>query len=80
MRHHGIGRALLDAAEAWARGRGYREIASDALLDNVVSHAAHRRAGHEEVDRVVQFRKQLEPVNDRRNVASGVIDTLPNQQ
>jgi hypothetical protein len=34
-------------------------MASDALLDNEISHAAHRRAGCEEVDRVVQFRKDL---------------------
>ena len=61
VRRQGVGRALVAAAEAWARGRGSREIASDARLDNVVSHAAHRRAGYEEVDRVVQFRKILEP-------------------
>ena len=59
VRRSGYGRALLTAAEEWARGRGYREIASDALLDNEVSHAAHRRAGYEEVGRVVQFRKSL---------------------
>ncbi len=59
VRRSGYGRALLAAAEDWARGRGYREIASDALLDNQVSHAAHRRAGYEEVGRVVQFRKVL---------------------
>ena len=59
VRRRGLGRALLAAAEAWARARGYREMASDALLDNTISHAAHRRAGFEEVDRVVQFRKAL---------------------
>jgi aminoglycoside 6'-N-acetyltransferase I len=65
-RRSGYGRELLSAAEDWARGRGYREIASDALLDNQVSHAAHRRAGYEEVDRVVQFRKALtDDVEDR---------------
>ncbi len=59
VRGRGYGRALVAAAEAWARGRGYREMASDSLLDNEVGHAAHRRAGFEEVDRVVQFRKAL---------------------
>ena len=59
VRRLGVGRALLRAAEAWARGRGYREMASDALLGNDVSHAAHRAAGYEEVDRVVQYRKAL---------------------
>jgi aminoglycoside 6'-N-acetyltransferase I len=60
VRGAGYGRALLQAAEDWARERGYREMASDALLDNDVSHAAHRRAGYEEVGRVVQFRKGLD--------------------
>jgi aminoglycoside 6'-N-acetyltransferase I len=60
VRRHGHGRALVAAAERWARERGYREMASDAQLDNLVGHAAHRRAGYEEVDRIVQFRKSLE--------------------
>lgn len=60
MRREGCGRALLDAAEDWARSRGYREMASDALIGNDVSHAAHLKAGYEEVDRVVQYRKSLD--------------------
>jgi aminoglycoside 6'-N-acetyltransferase I len=59
VRRTGVGRALLAAAEDWARERGYTEMASDALLDNHVSHRAHERAGYVEVDRVVQFRKPL---------------------
>jgi aminoglycoside 6'-N-acetyltransferase I len=59
MRRHGAGRALLYAAEEWARGMGYREMASDALIDNVVSHEAHKRSGYEEVERQVVFRKSL---------------------
>jgi TolB protein len=59
VRRSGFGRALLRAAESWARESGYSEMASDALLDNDVSHAAHRRAGYEEVGRIVQFRKVL---------------------
>ena len=60
VRRAGHGRALLAAAEDWARARGYREMASDALLDNEVSHRAHLGAGYAIVDRVVQFRKELE--------------------
>jgi aminoglycoside 6'-N-acetyltransferase I len=67
VRRSGVGRALLVAAEAWARERGYHEMASDARLDNEVSHAAHRRAGYEEVDRVVQFRKDLHAGAERRD-------------
>src|SRR5437588_4919 len=59
VRRAGYGRALLAAAEEWARGRGYREIASDSQLGNQVSHAAHRPTGYEEVDRVGQSRKTL---------------------
>jgi aminoglycoside 6'-N-acetyltransferase I len=59
VRRQGYGRALLAAAEEWARGLGCREMASDSTLDNLLSHTAHRRAGYEEVDRVVQFRKPL---------------------
>jgi len=55
----GYGRALLAAAEEWARSQGYREMASDALLDNVVSFRAHLASGYTEVERVVQFRKPL---------------------
>jgi aminoglycoside 6'-N-acetyltransferase I len=59
MRRRQVGRALFEAAEEWARGKGYTEIASDALIDNDVSHAAHRALGYEEVERLVTFRKTL---------------------
>jgi aminoglycoside 6'-N-acetyltransferase I len=59
MRRRGVGRALLDAAEHWARSLGLREMASDALLDNDVSHEAHRRSGYVEVERAVRYRKPL---------------------
>jgi aminoglycoside 6'-N-acetyltransferase I len=59
VRRKGVGRALLAAAESWARAEGYSEIGSDALLDNVVSHQAHVRSGYAEVERLVVFRKAL---------------------
>jgi len=59
VRQSGHGRALLEAAENWARSQGYTEMGSDALLWNEVSHAAHKASGYEEVDRVVGFRKSL---------------------
>jgi aminoglycoside 6'-N-acetyltransferase I len=61
VRREGWGRALLGAAEDWARSRGYTEMASDALLDNVVSHRAHAAAGYAEMERIVVFRKPLAP-------------------
>jgi aminoglycoside 6'-N-acetyltransferase I len=59
-RHLGVGRALVEAAENWARLRGYKEIASDAVLENDASHAAHRSLGFEEAVRIVCYRKSLD--------------------
>jgi aminoglycoside 6'-N-acetyltransferase I len=58
-RHLGVGRALVEAAQNWARLRGFAEIASDAVLQNDASHAAHRSLGFEEVERIVCYRKSL---------------------
>ena len=58
-RRRGVGRSLVAAAEQWARDRGHTEIASDALIDNVVSERAHRALGFEEVERAIHFRKDL---------------------
>jgi aminoglycoside 6'-N-acetyltransferase I len=58
-RGRGAGRALVDAAEAWARDRGCNEFASDALADNTVSAAAHAALGFEEVEQIRCFRKDL---------------------
>jgi aminoglycoside 6'-N-acetyltransferase I len=59
VRRQGVGRALIQAAEDWARAKGYTEMASDALIDNDVSHASHQALGYEEVERLVMFRKSL---------------------
>ena len=59
LRRGGVGRALVRAAEEWARGQGLREFASDALLDNVASHRAHEGLGFTEVERAVRYRKSL---------------------
>ena len=66
VRRAGYGRALLRAAEDWAIAGGYREIGSDALLHNVLSHRAHRSCGYEEVERIVVFRKSLDPPDRSR--------------
>lgn len=54
-----IARRLCDAVADWGRGRGCTELASDAELDNVASHAFHKAIGFEETERVVYFRKAL---------------------
>lgn len=61
LRGTGVGRALMEAAERWARDRGFDELASDALLENQLSHAAHQALGFEVVERIVVFRKPLSP-------------------
>jgi aminoglycoside 6'-N-acetyltransferase I len=58
-RGQGVGAALIVAAEAWAREQGCREMASDALINNEESIAAHQALGFEVVDRCVHFRKAL---------------------
>jgi len=58
-RRRGVGRMLLRAAEDWARSRGRVEMASDSLLDNSESHAAHLGSGYAEVERAIRYRKPL---------------------
>lgn len=55
----GVGRALIEAAEAFARAAGHHEIASDAELENAQGIAAHRAVGFDEIERVVYFRRSL---------------------
>jgi aminoglycoside 6'-N-acetyltransferase I len=59
MRRHGVGRALVVTAEAWARSLGCRQMASDAEIENVVSIEAHVAIGYREVGRAVHFSKNL---------------------
>ncbi len=59
LRRQGVGRALVEAAEAWARSKGCREMASDAELWNDTSHRAHGALGYREASRLVHFTKEL---------------------
>jgi aminoglycoside 6'-N-acetyltransferase I len=58
QRGQGVGRALVLAAEGWARAQGCREMASDTNPSYPVSPAAHAALGYQEVERF--FRKDLE--------------------
>lgn len=58
-RERNVGRALVLAAEAWARDHGCTEMASDTEFENTSSQRAHRALGYEEVDRLVHFRRNL---------------------
>ena len=59
MRGRGIGRALVVAAEDWARAQGCTEFASDAELANLDSAAAHKALGFIETVQLRCFRKDL---------------------
>lgn len=58
-RRKGVGRALIAAAEQWARQQGCTEFGSDAVIDNEISAAAHRALGFTETAQIRCFRKQL---------------------
>ncbi len=58
-RRSGVGRALIEAAEAWARDRGCTEWGSDAAIDNDVSTRAHSAVGFAETAQIRTFRKAL---------------------
>jgi aminoglycoside 6'-N-acetyltransferase I len=59
LRRRRLGARLVAAVEDWALRRGHRELASDAVLDNEISHAAHRALGFDETERIVCYRKPL---------------------
>ncbi|HVR45020.1 MAG TPA: GNAT family N-acetyltransferase [Candidatus Binatia bacterium] len=58
-RGKGVGRALMESAESWARERGFTELASDTEPWNERSIAAHARCGFRETERLVKFCKTL---------------------
>lgn len=58
-RQQGVGRALVEAAFEWARREGCSEFASDAVVDDEISAAAHRAVGFTEVVHVRCFRRSL---------------------
>lgn len=61
FRRQGVGTRLIRHVEAFVVERGFREIGSDARLENSVSHASHLGWGFSETERVVYFRKPLNP-------------------
>lgn len=59
-RKAGVGRALMNAAETWAKELGFSELASDTEIENDASLAAHARCGFVETERLVNLRKLLD--------------------
>ncbi len=60
VRRQGVGRALVEAAERWAKYVRARMLASDADLANAVGHVFHEHAGFQETERVVLFSKAID--------------------
>jgi aminoglycoside 6'-N-acetyltransferase I len=58
-RRRGVARELVTAIQAWAVENGCSELASDAALENTISHSMHVALGFEETQRVVYFRRVL---------------------
>lgn len=55
----GVGRALLEACERWARDQGCTEFASDASIDNESSRQAHLACGFDDAGLIRCFSKAL---------------------
>jgi aminoglycoside 6'-N-acetyltransferase I len=69
-RRRTLGTRLVQAAEAWAKSQGLKEIASDTQIENAVSIQAHTRLGYDEVERLVCFRKALDASGVLQDVSS----------
>jgi GNAT superfamily N-acetyltransferase len=78
-RRRGVGGLLIAAAEAWGRAQGCSEFASNALVDNLDSAAAHVALGFEEVEVTRFFKKDLNtarPEAGQDNIEASEANTL----
>lgn len=55
-RHKGMGKQALTIIKAWCKEKGYKELATDAELDNVDAQQFYQALGFQETYRVVEFR------------------------
>jgi GNAT superfamily N-acetyltransferase len=53
----GVGRRLMEAGEAWARGRGYSQMTLNVFAANERARAVYARLGYE--PELVRYRKAL---------------------
>jgi aminoglycoside 6'-N-acetyltransferase I len=58
-RGHGIGAALVAAAEAWGRSQGCVELGSDTEVENTASTAAHHALGFKDAGVIRCFIKLI---------------------
>ena len=59
FRSRGIGRALLERAEAWARERGVSVLQVRSRVTRERAHAFYEREGYERIKTAYVFRKRL---------------------
>ena len=59
VRGQGIGKALLDAAEAWARTRGYAEVRIRSNTIRTDTHEFYLRRGYAVIKSQLNFKKPL---------------------
>ncbi len=70
LRREGIGSHLIHTVEQWSKEQGYLEIASDCKIDNEMSWRAHLALGFEETERLIHFRKCLNPLKKQSRESS----------
>ena len=58
-RRLGVGRALVEAAEAWAKAQGWSEMASDTTSEYPLSPAAHESLSYQLAKHVIHYAKSL---------------------
>ena len=63
-RRNQLGGKLIKEVERWAARKGLSELGSDALLANTDSQKTHEQWGFEESERVVYYRKSIDPSED----------------
>ncbi|MBC7895328.1 MAG: GNAT family N-acetyltransferase [Cytophagaceae bacterium] len=59
----GVGRALMDAAEAWSATRGYSQVTLNVFATNDRARAVYARLGYE--PELVRYRKAIPPGEPR---------------
>ncbi len=62
VRRGGIGRALMDAAEAWARQQGHKSVALSSQVERADAHAFYESLGYGRVATSGLLRKVLEHI------------------
>ena len=80
IRRRKLGTRLVQAAEAWARSHGLKEMARDTQIANAVSIQAHKVLGYEEVERRVCFRKALDASGLLQDASSDASASTPPQR